>query len=438
MKKLVRLLGLVVFNLFLFGVLLEVAGLVYFFDKTKAFYYTSPLAANEGVQHRTSDTVVENYRVHPYFGYVLQPSRLPEAERAASRVVQNNHGFDEPRDFPYRRQHPEELLVGIFGGSVASKLAVFEQRERIVSRYLAEATGRKLEDVTILNFGQGGFKQPQQLLIYSFFRSLGQELDLVINVDGFNEMALTRLNTRNGIDVGMPSVEHVGSLRKVVGSVGHGEDLERLLRVRTSWRDYVEMDERTRGGESWELRFAAGYMIARSWTLVLRKRFNSNVLAMGDAQTSTHEESWFYLADQAVDEPEPSMGDRSREALDLWQSSAQMMHTLQVESGRLYLHFVQPNQYHATGRTYSESERQVAFAESSPYREAIAKRYPLLEAKVPELREAGVAIYAPLDLFDAAEEAVYVDSCCHYTAAGEALLAAAVGEAAGQLLVSEP
>ncbi|MEM9596966.1 MAG: hypothetical protein AAGD06_22030 [Acidobacteriota bacterium] len=438
LKRALRFLALLGFNLLLFALLLEAAGLVYFFEKTQKLYYTSPLAANRSLPEKTQDTLVESFRVHPYFGFVLQPSRLSEAERQRLRVRQNNHGFDDPRDLPFARRHPDELLVGIFGGSVASNLAVFDAREGILAGQLAAATGREPEDVTILNFAQGGYKQPQQVLIYTFFRSLGQELDLVINVDGFNEMALTQLNTLKGIDVGMPSAEHVWSLRKVVGSAGKGEDLERLLMARTSWRAHKKLEERIHTREAWELKFAAGYMIDRTWLRVLRKRFQKSVLAMAEAEASTHEESWFYLADQATGERGPETGERIREALDLWQSSSQMMHTLQKQSGGHYLHVVQPNQYHATERVFDVQEKAVAFSEQSPYRGPIAERYPLLLARIPELERAGVAIRAPVDLFDDADGQMYVDSCCHYTAAGKVLLANAVGEAATALLEGAP
>lgn len=437
MIKIARFLGLMLFNLALFLVLLEIVALVYFFSQAGAFYYTRGEGESSAAQHRTSDTVVESYRLHPYFGYVLQPSRLPEAERAASRIVQNNHGFDEPHDFPYRRRGESEVVVGIFGGSVASKLAVFEQRERVISQHLASVLGRTVDEVTVLNFGQGGFKQPQQLLIYTYFRSLGQKLDWVINVDGFNEMALTSINARNGVEIGMPSVDHVGSLRKVVGSVGKGEALERMLAVRTAWRAYEAMERRASSDEAWELNFAAGYMIDQFLVKLYRKRFGTKVLAYSGLQSTPGEESWYYLDDQPVAEDAASAEESLRRAVALWKNASQMLHRMQSEDGGHYLHFVQPNQYHLTGRVYGEAERAVAFAERTPYRAPIERGYPMLQQAVPELRSAGVAIHAPFDLLDAAAEAVYIDSCCHYTEAGERLLAEAIGEAAAALLALE-
>ena len=54
-----------------------------------------------------------------------------------------------------------------------------------------------------------GYKQPQQLLVLSYFLSIGQPFDLVINIDGFNEVALSPLNHQQNLDISMPSASHL-------------------------------------------------------------------------------------------------------------------------------------------------------------------------------------------------------------------------------------
>jgi hypothetical protein len=39
----------------------------------------------------------------------------------------------------------------------------------------------------------GGYKQPQQLMALNYFTALGGEFDVLVNVDGFNEVALPPL-----------------------------------------------------------------------------------------------------------------------------------------------------------------------------------------------------------------------------------------------------
>jgi len=49
-----------------------------------------------------------------------------------------------------------------------------------------------------LCFSHEGYKQPQQLLVLSYFLSIGQPFDMVMNIDGFNEVALGGINDRYG------------------------------------------------------------------------------------------------------------------------------------------------------------------------------------------------------------------------------------------------
>ena len=53
-----------------------------------------------------------------------------------------------------------------------------------------------------------GYKQPQQALVLAYFLSIGQPFDLVINIDGLNEVALSPLNNQQNLDISMPSASH--------------------------------------------------------------------------------------------------------------------------------------------------------------------------------------------------------------------------------------
>ncbi len=42
----------------------------------------------------------------------------------------------------------------------------------------------------VVTLGIAGYKQPQQLLALAYFLSLGAEYDLIINLDGYNDIVL--------------------------------------------------------------------------------------------------------------------------------------------------------------------------------------------------------------------------------------------------------
>jgi hypothetical protein len=113
--------------------------------------------------------------LHPYLGFV-----------AAPRAGFNRFGF--PGDDPILEAADDEINICITGGSVALQLFRFS-RERMVEHLKSEPSlaGKKLNVVVV---ALGGFKQPQQLIALSYLLALSAHYDVVINLDGFNEVAL--------------------------------------------------------------------------------------------------------------------------------------------------------------------------------------------------------------------------------------------------------
>jgi len=64
----------------------------------------------------------------------------------------------------------------------------------------------------------------------------------------------------------------------------------------------------------------------------------------------------------------------------IWARSSILMHELLTIRGAIYLHVLQPNQYYATTRRFSEAEAATALSETSPYRRSVEQGYPLLVA----------------------------------------------------------
>ncbi len=419
-----RRLAVVGFNLLLFFALLELAGLVDHFTKTGRLYYASrpraePLPDVPEIGHQT-----DAHRLHPYFGFVVAPSRL------VGGTLTNNYGFYSRHDYPYQPRSPDELVVGLFGGSVAAKLELFERERGLLRERLADVFGRDRSDVTVLSFAQGAFKQPQQLLIYTYFRSLGQRFDVVINIDGFNEIAMAAGNVRTGAAVDMPSMSHLASLQHLAGTIfpDHAETgyLEAMLCVRESYGKYSSMHNRTWSRDAWELRFAAGFFLDRKMTKIYRTRYRTDLLAYQELRASRSDESWLYVNPLLSSGSEAADGLAA--AVDLWAQASSMMHAMQSRAGGSYFHVVQPNQYHPTQRDYGARERSVAFDEQSPYADPIRQGYPRLRQEFVRLKASGVPAHDLSELFDDLEAEAYSDNCCHYTDAGQEALATAIAD----------
>ena len=98
-----------------------------------------------------------------------------------------------------------------------------------------------------------------------------------------------------------------------------------------------------------------------------------------------------------------------------------LMRQLLASRGR-YIHVLQPNQYYTT-RAFSNDEKKVALNDGSPFKAGAQQGYPFLEKAL----EPG-ALNA-LHIFDNERAPVYIDDCCHYTLAGNRLLADFIAKA---------
>lgn len=415
---------ILLFNtLFLLG-LLELAGLAGYYQRTGKIYYLDPPGGR--AVPRSFEGTVEGYRLHPYLGFVIQPGApappsLEAAPTGANPVTRhNNYGFLSLHDYPRPRRDPRELLVGIFGGSAAAYLAVFEAEHGILAAELARASGREPERVTVLNFAQGGFKQPQQQQILAYFLALGQELDVVINFDGFNDMVLSGRNLEHGFAADMPSYEHLGALREITSLRDSVESLEQMLAIRASWAGYSHWYNRAWSGEAWETRAAAGFFV--DWLIykLHHRQYTRSRLALAPPAHGGSGESWLHLRpDPPLREPDDA---EIRSLADLWQRSSVAMARLAEIQGTRFLAFVQPNQYFPTERSFTPEEAKVAFSPLTPYRQHVERGYPVLLAAAESLREDGLFAESLTHLLDAEPEPVYIDDCCHFTHRGQTLI----------------
>lgn len=413
-RRLPRLLRLAAVNLVLLLVLTELAALAGYYLREGKLYYLAPPAGRSVPLELEGD--VGQYRLHPYFGFVNRPG--------APELLTNNYGFVSPHDYPYARRSPEEYVVGIFGGSVAAELATFEAEHGVLAPLLAETLGRSAGEVTVLSFAQGGFKQPQQLLAYDYFRALGQEFDLVVNLDGFNEVALAGRNLGAGVAVEMPSFDHMGGLAAVAGPTGAMGSVERMLRVRVHWRKFARTFNRAWSGDGWELKLASGFMVD---FLIYKYHLRRYQAELGESSTSATKrvgESWI-----ALGAPRGREAEELERAVALWARGSELIDRAQKNAGGAYLHVVQPNQYHATAKVFSDRERSVALSRKSPFAELVRRGYPRLAAGVEPLRRRGVAVVSLLELFDGVSKPVYADDCCHLNGDGQRLLAEAIARA---------
>ena len=204
----------------------ETGGLFYTHDKT----YEDVLPAPEN-RRLVRETL------HPYFGPTHTPGipyNIPETFRTSSsspsRLETNNFGFMSSYSYPFVKPRSDQFVIGIFGGSVGLWFCQVG-----VDRLLEGLTQHPFfqdRQVIPLCFSHEGYKQPQEALVLAFFLSIGQQFDMVVNIDGFNDVALANFNNERGLDISMPSVQHLDPLINLVNqSTLTPEKLESLATI---------------------------------------------------------------------------------------------------------------------------------------------------------------------------------------------------------------
>jgi hypothetical protein len=414
--KTLKIIGINVLVLFLLLELLSVA--VYFFQK-KSFFYTDPpdrktagnleTANDRDAAVNRQQTHLTTKRFHPFFGYTYQPNSGKS----------NNYGFDCPYDYPLKRERREWYIIGIFGGSVADDFyrAGTERLKKKLTRHPFFA-GR---EIICLNFAMGGYKQPQQLEILTYFLSIGQELDMVINIDGFNEVVFCFNNNRLNVDIAMPSAQHLLPLRDLMESRALNEEkLDSLWKIQ-HYRQKLNRLAKTLQ----HMPLASFYLVCSTYRHLLYQKYRREILHFDGLIKPVKPGQ---VVDSLVNiKTTPAVRNESlllAKIASFWsRCSTIMSRSLEAQQGKsLYFHFLQPNQYQSK-KVFTPEEQKNALDEHLPYNFLVKKGYPVLQRVIPLLRENHVNAFSAVEIFDNLGKTVYIDNCCHFNRLGNEVLA---------------
>lgn len=369
--------------------------LSYLVLKGKAFplraYQTAMLRAAEGSKASAAGVATARSGestevIHPYLGFVLDPERTENTSFL---------GFPEADDNPFVRK-PGVLNIAIFGGSFAEGVARFGEP------VLREALAEQGIQSRVLTVAMGGYKQPQQLIALAYLLSHGAELDVVVNLDGFNEVALPGAeNLTRDVNPFFPRNWYQRTLEV--------EDRQTLRRI----GKIVWLQDRRRG-------WASTFENLPGWS------------ALGNVLWRAGDRAWLAQINreqERIRAPEqsgstsfrsvgPSLGPRQGAAFyqrlaDHWASCSIQMKALCDTQKITYVHLLQPNQYLEGSKVLTPQEQRLAFRADHPYRIGVVEGYPLLLDAGKRLRRRGVDFYDLTQVFSNASRTLYRDDCCH-------------------------
>lgn len=381
--------------------------------------------------------------LHPYQGWSLRPDgplelayyeylrkALPRAPEIADHQ-RNVFGFRSSiRD--YRELPESDFAVGIFGGSVASNLACIAGRD--LAQRLAQLRPELAGRVRVLNFGEGGFKQPQPLAVLAQMQVLGVSLDAVIEFDGFNELVFGGTNAKSGIHPLFPSLFHTQSLLELTRREISNELIATLAEIAAVRRSAAARGERWR--DSPLARSAVVQAALGALTLRDDQRATELEAALQATPVSGGEALQAALHDPCLDSREEGACVDAIAAL--WQRASLAMQQLALGAGAIYLHALQPTQYLAGSKTLTPREIEVAYRPEAEWPRLARAGYPVLQRAGAELRTRGVAFADLSAIFRGEQETLYVDDCCHLNRRGNRILAERLAELLAEALAAAP
>jgi hypothetical protein len=365
------------------------------------------LAAAPGAQTANAAQLALNagLQPHPFLGYVCSPNSLKAFSAGSVHGPINAFGFIDDRP-PLRKRAPDRYIVAITGGSVAAQTSVVAWD--VLSAELRRSPRLQGREPELVRLALGGFRQPQQLFALEYMLMLGGEFDCVINIDGFNEVALASGNLRIDVPEFFP------------------RDWAPMVEARAT-PEYLQLAGKL--ALLREQRHSAAQDAGRLWWSALAQvawlvgdRRQTLLIADAVQAVAEHRQAGTSRAGRGPG-ASPSLPEALERMALVWMQCSKSLDAVCRAHGAAYYHFLQPNQYVPGSKPIGAGEAKVAVAAKHQYREGVELGYPLLEQRIPELTAAGVRFTDLRWLLRDHPEPLYVDTCCHLNEAGYEILA---------------
>lgn len=352
--------------------------------------------------------------LHPYLGFVYDYEKDDDVSR---------YGFGNTTDL-FHRTSDDTVVIGIVGGSVAG---MFSWTPAALINELEKSDSFANKEIVIVRMALGGYKQPQQFMTLSYMLTLGAHVDLLINLDGFNEVAIPPVenipkavhpffprNWSMRVHRGVPDrvtqsmvgeIIYLGSKRRQWAEAFLKSPFRYSITMALVWYSYDQ-------------KLATAISHAQT-SLQQYKAEGNPYVATGPPYHYEHEENLF------------------QDLAAVWKRGSVQMHKLCSANGIQYFHFLQPNQYVPGSKSMGEEELKQAFVQGHKYQKGVEKGYPYLIKAGKELVQEGVRFFDLTMLFSERAEPIYADACCHLNEAGYDILGSAIGKAIVEQIKTE-
>ncbi|MDM8541059.1 hypothetical protein QUF90_08215 [Desulfococcaceae bacterium HSG9] len=346
--------------------------------------------------------------LHPYLGFVYDNNRKDVS----------THGFFDRRviknpNAPVTPKTDDNYIIGILGGSFAYGLSV-SSSDGYIEQKLKEIPELYDKKIIIHTIAFGGWKQPQQLLALNYFITLGAHFDVIVNIDGFNEIVLPPAeNVPKGVYPFYPRLHWFRT--------GKLKDETMLALMGTIALNKKKQMEYARIFSKKPLCFSVlANLVWRYCDIYFAKKKYLAEKRLADYKIKKNAQlgyestgpSFHYDTNQ----------DLYKDLARVWSTASLQMAQLCKENNIDYFHFLQPNQYVIGSKPMMPEEIKIAWIDGHAYKTGVEQGYPELVERGEWLLNKKVDFHDLTMIFSNNTEVLYYDMCCHLNEKGYNLI----------------
>jgi len=355
---------------------------------------------------------------HPYVGWTRNPDSNRPDVFEGRHYHPNAFGLIDTH-LPLRKRSANKVIVAVAGGSVAWQMSA--TGVNAFQRELERQPRFQGKQIELVRLAVSGYKQPQQLMLLAYLLSLGAEFDILVNIDGYNEVVLHPTENAAG-QIFAPYPRSWQTRQLEVGNLEQIRAMAKFVSTLERRRTWTRICSGLPGQRSATVNFI--------WVMVDQSYFATETRLRQDLLHAHFDAPGYQVVG-------PSQAFRNTDEMfvflvEYWANCSRQMNLLCQANDIEYFHVLPPNQHLAESKPFvDETEQRVALFESATSR-AANQGYPLLVQKGKLLLAHGLAFHDLTQLFARTEAAIYIDDCCHYNETGNQQLARAVALIIGQ------
>ena len=350
--------------------------------------------------------------LHPYFG-VSYPMYFRKNVRNHGQETLMDYGWKDGAGPLVRTHDPHQIVINITGGSVARGFVDWGGQDALRDE-LKKLNVFPGKEVVFSSTAFYGHKEPQQLLAINYLLTLGAKFDIIITLDGFNEITMAKAyNEGSGTSNIYPFGWH-GRLSEINPDPavnilrGEGDYLRAQRASSAAMFLHAPLRFSMLAGLLWKALDRHAEADINAATLAMNTKSNAHDGVTIDTGPVPHYDSVKeYLEDQ----------------VSIWKEATRQLSLLSAANGIRFFALLQPNQY--TGHhVMNTEEHRIAWRKDQDAKPLVEQGYPMLRDAGNALRKDGVMFEDVSNVFDDISSPVYTDDCCHFNSPpGNAILA---------------